>query len=62
MKIKTSILAGACLSCMVLGGTAAQAAECGTTDPITVAEMTWLSAGTLAYVTKAILAEGYGCT
>jgi glycine betaine/proline transport system substrate-binding protein len=29
--------------------------------PSPIAEMTWLSAGTLAYVTKAILAEGYGC-
>ncbi len=61
MKIKTSILAGACLSFMAFGGTTAHAAECGTKDPITVAEMTWLSAGTLAYVTKTILGEGYGC-
>ena len=50
MKTKISILAGVCLSGMMLGGTGAQAAECGTSDPITVAEMTWLSAGTLAYV------------
>ncbi len=42
-------------------GSAAQATECGTKEPITVAEMTWLSAGTLAYVTKTILGEGYGC-
>jgi len=62
MKTKASILAGVCLSTSFLfGGSAAQATECGTKEPITVAEMTWLSAGTLAYVTKSILSEGYGC-
>lgn len=35
--------------------------SCGTDEPISVVEMTWLSAGTLAYVTETILAEGYGC-
>ena len=39
----------------------AAATECGTDDKITVAEMTWLSASTLAYVTQRILADGYGC-
>lgn len=62
MKTKASILAGVCLSTSFLfGGSAAQATECGTKEPITVAEMTWLSAGTLAYVTKTILDDGYGC-
>ncbi|MEZ5649846.1 MAG: ABC transporter substrate-binding protein [Burkholderiaceae bacterium] len=40
---------------------AASAAECGTKDKITIAEMTWLSAAVLAHTTKRILDEGYGC-
>lgn len=40
---------------------AALAADCGTAGTITVAEMTWLSASTLAHVTQKILADGYGC-
>lgn len=39
----------------------AAATECGTDDKITVAEMTWLSASTLAYITQRILSDGYGC-
>lgn len=38
----------------------ASAAECNTDGPITIAEMTWLSASTLAYVAERVL-EGYGC-
>lgn len=40
---------------------AASAAECGTDEKITIAEMTWLSAAMLAHMTKRILDEGYGC-
>ncbi|OUR75446.1 hypothetical protein A9Q83_18710 [Alphaproteobacteria bacterium 46_93_T64] len=40
---------------------AAAATECGTSDKITIAEMTWLSASSLAYITGAILEDGYGC-
>ena len=39
----------------------ARAADCGTAGPVTIAEMTWLSASTLAYVTQHILKDGYGC-
>ncbi|MDQ0315589.1 ABC transporter substrate-binding protein [Amorphus orientalis] len=39
----------------------AKAAECGTDDTITIANMTWLSASVLANVTEQILSEGYGC-
>ncbi len=39
----------------------AHATACGTSDKITVAEMTWLSASSLAYITKIILTDGYGC-
>ena len=37
------------------------AASCGTAGTIKIAEMTWLSAGTLADVVKHILKSGYGC-
>jgi len=39
----------------------AAAADCGTAETITIAEMTWLSAATLAHVTDKILSAGYGC-
>jgi glycine betaine/proline transport system substrate-binding protein len=39
----------------------AQAAQCETEDTITVAEMTWLSASTFAYITERVLTDGYGC-
>ncbi|MCC0014828.1 MAG: ABC transporter substrate-binding protein [Rhodobiaceae bacterium] len=39
----------------------ASATECGTSDKITIANMTWLSASTLASIAKTILASGYGC-
>jgi glycine betaine/proline transport system substrate-binding protein len=37
------------------------AQDCGTAGTITVAEMTWLSAATLAHVAQKIMAAGYGC-
>ncbi len=40
---------------------ATAATECGTKDKITIAEMTWLSASSLAHITKIVLADGYGC-
>lgn len=46
---------------LLLLGTQSHAAECKTSKPITVAEMTWLSSGALAYLTKDILQDGYGC-
>ncbi len=39
----------------------AAAADCGTAGTITIAEMTWLSASTLAHVAQKVLSEGYGC-
>lgn len=38
-----------------------RAATCGTDDKVTIAEMTWLSASSLAHITQRILARGYGC-
>lgn len=46
---------------LLVGTTAAQATECGTKDKISIAEMTWLSAGSLAYLIRDILKNGYGC-
>jgi glycine betaine/proline transport system substrate-binding protein len=40
----------------------AAAADCGTAEKITIAEMTWLSAAALAHVTEKILSAGYGCS
>lgn len=39
----------------------ATAADCGTVGTVTIAEMTWLSASTLANVAQKILSVGYGC-
>ena len=52
----------AALATFALGGTTtAQAADCGTAETVTIAEMTWLSAASLAHVTQRILDAGYGC-
>jgi len=61
-KTRHTVL-GLSLLCVaaVLKPAPAQATECDTDDTITVAEMTWLSASTLAYVTERVLSEGYGC-
>jgi glycine betaine/proline transport system substrate-binding protein len=39
----------------------AAAADCGTAEKVTIAEMTWLSAAALAHVTQKIASAGYGC-
>ncbi|MCP4999055.1 MAG: hypothetical protein GY933_09910 [Hyphomicrobiales bacterium] len=59
----TSIFAGAvAVAALSFGAVApASATECGTEDNITIAEMTWLSASSLAFITERILAQGYGC-
>lgn len=46
---------------LAMPATTLQAAECGTDRNLTIAGMTWLSAGTLAYITRDILVDGYGC-
>jgi glycine betaine/proline transport system substrate-binding protein len=62
-KTKLSLLAGTTLlAATALQPTDAKAqVECGTDETITIAEMTWLSASMLAYVTDTILSEGYNC-
>ncbi len=60
--VKTTMMAAAAVTVIMgLQPVTAQATECGTSDKITVAEMTWLSASTLAHITKKVLADGYGC-
>jgi len=59
---KPTLVAAAASVALTMGLTApAAATECGTDDEITIAEMTWLSASTLAHVAQKILADGYGC-
>lgn len=55
----TGLAAIAALS--IGGATTAQAADCGTAGTVTIAEMTWLSAASLAHVAQHVLASGYGC-
>jgi glycine betaine/proline transport system substrate-binding protein len=59
---KPTLIAAAAVTAIIgLQPAKSLATECGTSDKITVAEMTWLSASSLAYITKKVLADGYGC-
>jgi glycine betaine/proline transport system substrate-binding protein len=55
------VAAGLVAGSVALAPAAASAAECGTDEKITIAEMTWLSAAVLAHATRKVLNEGYGC-
>ena len=59
-KTRFTVLAALALAGMTQAQPAA-AQDCGTAGTITVAEMTWLSAATLAHVAQKIMAAGYGC-
>lgn len=62
MKTTLKHTTAALLAAMTLGtANFAQAADCGTAGTVTIAEMTWLSAGTLAHVAQKIMAAGYDC-
>ena len=61
MKKLISLKALAIAGSVLLGTTSAHATECGTKDKITIAEMTWLSAASLAHLAQNILKNGYGC-
>jgi glycine betaine/proline transport system substrate-binding protein len=62
MKHLLSLAAGAVIAVMgIAADKPAEAADCGSAGTITIAEMTWLSAGTLAHVAQKIMAAGYGC-
>lgn len=55
---------GAAVAALTLGlgaPRAAQAADCGKTGTVSIAEMTWLSASSLAHIAQKIMASGYGC-
>lgn len=54
------------IGCLALSGaisatSASAEVSCGTAGPLSIAEMSWSSAGMLAHVTEAILTDGYGC-
>lgn len=52
----------ATLATFAMGGaTTVQAEDCGSADTITIAEMTWLSAASLAHIVQHVLQAGYGC-
>lgn len=56
------ITGAAALATLGLGGiSAAQAADCGTAGTVTIAEMTWLSAASLAHIAQHVLQAGYAC-
>ncbi|MFK7963235.1 MAG: ABC transporter substrate-binding protein [Burkholderiaceae bacterium] len=59
--LKAGLLAIGASAMLSLTPQQAHAAECGTDETITIAEMTWLSASTLAYVTDRIVKDGMGC-
>ncbi len=62
MNHKLTFATAATLAILGLAaGKPVQAADCGTAGTISIAEMTWLSAGTLANVVQKIMADGYGC-
>ena len=59
MKTILKLTTAALLATMGLAtATTAQAANCGTAGTVTIAEMTWLSAGTLAHVAQKFMAAG----
>ena len=60
--LKTALLAAAAVALLIASPQPSMAqTECGTSDEITIANMTWMSANVLAQVTHRILTEGYGC-
>lgn len=63
MRLKEFILGlgAVALAAITQAPAANAAASCGTAGTVKIAEMTWLSAGTLADVVKHILSAGYGC-
>ncbi|MCB2093827.1 MAG: ABC transporter substrate-binding protein [Rhodobacteraceae bacterium] len=61
MDFKLTVAGTALAAFGMVHGDAALGAGCGTAGAVTIAEMTWLSASTLAYVTQHILKDGYGC-
>lgn len=60
--LRAGLLALGASAALGLAPAQAQAATCGTDETITIAEMTWLSASTLAYVTDRVIKDGFGCS
>lgn len=61
MTTRLTLAVSALAVTAALGAGPARAADCGSAGTVTIAEMTWLSAATLAHITQRILADGYGC-
>ncbi len=61
MTYKLVLAAATTLAAGGMASPGALAADCGTAGRVTIAEMTWLSAGSLAHVAQKILSAGYGC-
>lgn len=55
------LVAGLVLALPSLYTAPARAADCGTAEKVTIAEMTWLSASINAHVVERILSQGYRC-
>ncbi len=58
---RTAIAVGLVAAGALLSAPQAKAADCGSMGKISIAEMTWLSASTLAHIADRILDKGYGC-
>ena len=61
MRFLKTTLAAAGVALVVSPGTGSAQTKCGTSDEITIANMTWLSAQMLAEITHIVLTKGYGC-
>ena len=61
MRFIKSALAAAGVALVVSPGPSSAQTKCGTSDEISIANMTWLSAQMLAEITHIILTKGYGC-
>lgn len=62
MTLRNTLLFGAAAAAALgLSAPASAQTQCDTDDKITIAEMTWLSAASLAYIADTILSDGYGC-
>ncbi len=61
MRFIKTTFAAAVVALVVSPGTSSAQTKCGTSDQLTIANMTWLSAQMLAEITHIILTKGYGC-
>ena len=61
--LKTALMTAVAVAVLIAGPRPGLAqTNCGTSDEITIANMTWMSANVLAQVAHRILTKGYGCS